>query len=139
MSNNRVNCWEALRAERTTTEPVTADVMVGKAFGLGNQQPSFMQVRLHEEGSTIRAKAHRAKRPEAPGSAANAADDDMICPLVKARAALSGAVQEVAFLSEHRDENQLGVSAGLIWGLKKTTFNGADFATVVLSSYAAQH
>lgn len=36
-------------------------------------------------------------------------------------------------------ENQLGVSAGLIWGLKKTTFNGADFATVVLSSYAAQH
>ena len=36
-------------------------------------------------------------------------------------------------------ENQLGVSAGLIWGLKKTTFNGSDFATVVLSSYAAQH
>ena len=36
-------------------------------------------------------------------------------------------------------ENQLGVSAGLIWGLKKTTFNSADFATIVLSSYAAQH
>ncbi|MDE2471247.1 MAG: N4-gp56 family major capsid protein [Bradyrhizobium sp.] len=36
-------------------------------------------------------------------------------------------------------ENQLGVSAGLIWGLKKTVFNSADFATVVMSSYATTH
>lgn len=36
-------------------------------------------------------------------------------------------------------ENQLGVSAGLIAGLKKTVFNASDFATIVLSSYAAQH
>lgn len=36
-------------------------------------------------------------------------------------------------------ENQLGVSAGLIFGLKKTTFNSADFATIVMSSYATQH
>lgn len=33
-------------------------------------------------------------------------------------------------------ENQLGVSAGLIFGLKKTVFNSADFATIVMSSYA---
>lgn len=36
-------------------------------------------------------------------------------------------------------ENQLGVSAGLIFGLKKTVYNSADFATIVMSSYAAQH
>jgi N4-gp56 family major capsid protein len=36
-------------------------------------------------------------------------------------------------------ENQLGVSAGLIFGLKKTTFNSQDFATIVLSSYATAH
>lgn len=36
-------------------------------------------------------------------------------------------------------ENQLGVSAGLIFGLKKTVYNSADFATVVMSSYAAAH
>ena len=36
-------------------------------------------------------------------------------------------------------ENQLGVSAGLIGGLKKTVFNSADFATIVMSSYATQH
>lgn len=36
-------------------------------------------------------------------------------------------------------ENQLGVSAGLIFGLKKTVFNSADFATIVMSSYATTH
>lgn len=36
-------------------------------------------------------------------------------------------------------ENELGVSAGLIWGLKKTVFNSADYATIVLSSYATTH
>lgn len=32
--------------------------------------------------------------------------------------------------------NQLGVSAGLIWGLKKLVFNSQDFGTLVMSSYA---
>jgi hypothetical protein len=32
--------------------------------------------------------------------------------------------------------NQLGVAAGLIWGLKKTQFNSADFGTITVSSYA---
>lgn len=35
--------------------------------------------------------------------------------------------------------NQLGVSAGLIGGLKKMQFNSKDFSTIVVSSYAAQH
>lgn len=36
-------------------------------------------------------------------------------------------------------ENELGVSAGLIFGLKKSVFNSADYATIVLSSYAVAH
>jgi N4-gp56 family major capsid protein len=32
--------------------------------------------------------------------------------------------------------NQLGVSAGMIWGLKKTQFNSADFSTIVCANYA---
>lgn len=32
-------------------------------------------------------------------------------------------------------ENQLGVSAGSIWGLKKMTFNSLDFSTIVISTY----
>jgi N4-gp56 family major capsid protein len=35
--------------------------------------------------------------------------------------------------------NQLGVSAGMIAGLKKTQFNSEDFGTIVVSSYAAAH
>ena len=33
-------------------------------------------------------------------------------------------------------ENQLGVAAGMICGVKKTVFNGVDFGTIVLSGYA---
>ena len=33
-------------------------------------------------------------------------------------------------------QNQLGVSAGLIWGMKKMVFNSLDFATIVMSGYA---
>lgn len=36
-------------------------------------------------------------------------------------------------------ENELGVSAGTIFGLKKTVFNSSDFASIVCSSYAVQH
>ncbi len=36
-------------------------------------------------------------------------------------------------------ENELGVSAGLIFGMKKTVFNSLDFADVVMSSYGAAH
>ncbi|MDE2100405.1 MAG: N4-gp56 family major capsid protein [Patescibacteria group bacterium] len=36
-------------------------------------------------------------------------------------------------------ENQLGVSAGLIFGLKKTQFNSKDYASVLMSSYAVAH
>jgi N4-gp56 family major capsid protein len=50
------------------------------------------------------------------------------------------AVNKFTWVEELFDyENQLGVSAGLIAGLKKTTFNSADFATIVMSSYAVQH
>lgn len=33
-------------------------------------------------------------------------------------------------------ENQLGVSAAMIWGLKKTIFNSIDFGTIVMSTEA---
>lgn len=33
--------------------------------------------------------------------------------------------------------NQLGVSAGCIWGLKKSQYNSTDFGTIVLASYTA--
>ncbi len=36
-------------------------------------------------------------------------------------------------------ENELGVSAGLIFGMKKAVFNATDYATIVMATYAKQH
>lgn len=48
--------------------------------------------------------------------------------------------QEMSWVEELFDyENQLGVSAGMISGLKKTVFNSQDFGTVVVATYAAAH
>lgn len=35
--------------------------------------------------------------------------------------------------------NQLGVAVGAIFGVKKSVYNSTDFATIVCSTYAAQH
>jgi len=36
-------------------------------------------------------------------------------------------------------ENELGVSVGTIFGMKKTVFNSADFADIIMSTYAVAH
>lgn len=33
-------------------------------------------------------------------------------------------------------QNQIGISAAMIFGLKKMVFNSNDFATIVMSGYA---
>ena len=44
---------------------------------------------------------------------------------------------EMSWVEELFDyKNQLGVSAGMIWGLKKLQFNATDFGTIVMSSHA---
>ena len=48
--------------------------------------------------------------------------------------------QEMTWVEELFDyKNQLGVSAGMIWGLKKTVFNSLDFGVLTISTYAAAH
>jgi N4-gp56 family major capsid protein len=48
--------------------------------------------------------------------------------------------QEMTWVEELFDYgNQLGVSAGLIFGVKKTVFNSADFGTITIPTYAATH
>lgn len=47
---------------------------------------------------------------------------------------------EMSWVEELFDyKNQLGVSAGMIAGLKKTVFNSEDFGTITVSTYAAAH
>lgn len=48
-----------------------------------------------------------------------------------------GGANRMSWVEEMFDyENQLGVSAGMIAGLKKARFNSADFGTIVMSAYA---
>lgn len=48
-----------------------------------------------------------------------------------------GSTSKMDWVEEKFDYgNQLGVSAGMIVGVKKTVFNSADFSTIVLSGYA---
>jgi len=35
--------------------------------------------------------------------------------------------------------NKLGISGGLVWGVKKSVFNSSDFGTIVVSTYAVSH
>ena len=45
--------------------------------------------------------------------------------------------QQMKWVEELFDyENQLGVSAAMIWGLKKSVFNSIDFGTIVCQTYA---
>ena len=47
---------------------------------------------------------------------------------------------EMSWVEEMFDYgNQLGVSAGMIAGIKKTRFNSADFGTIVVPTYAVSH
>jgi N4-gp56 family major capsid protein len=48
--------------------------------------------------------------------------------------------QEMTWVEELFDyKNRLGVSAGMIWGLKKTMFNSLDFGALTISTYAVAH
>lgn len=47
---------------------------------------------------------------------------------------------EMSWVEEVFDyQNQLGVSAGMIFGIKATRFNGTDFGKIVIPSYAVAH
>lgn len=48
-----------------------------------------------------------------------------------------GSPSKMSWIEELFDyKNQLGVSAGMIYGIKKTVFNSVDFGTILLSGYA---
>lgn len=69
------------------------------------------------------------------------------------RAVLCGAqAASIAFGREYEDaplfkwkeeyfdyENQLGIAACTVYGMKKNIFNSEDYSTITLSTYAAKH
>jgi len=83
--------------------------------------------------------------PVAPSSAAAGAGNVRRAVLCGAQAAMLAFGQDnseskftwVEKLFDY--DNRFGVAAGTIFGLKKTQFNSADFATVLMPTYAAAH
>ena len=75
---------------------------------------------------------------EARPSAAFTADEDIVSSARRRAAALKGgSVRSVAGRTSSQDGgNQLLIYAGMIYGIKKTRFNGQDYATVVCSTWA---
>jgi len=50
---------------------------------------------------------------------------------------MNSSPEKMTWVEEYFDyERQLGVSAGMIFGAKKTVFNSIDFGTIVMSSYS---
>jgi len=50
---------------------------------------------------------------------------------------MDNSATKMSWVEERFDyQNQLGVSAGMIFGAKKTRFNSSDYATIVMSGYA---
>jgi len=84
---------------------------------------------------------HEAVRiPNTTGMAANAAyRRGVFCGAQSAAVAFGqgGSINRVDWNEELFDYgNQLGVGAGLIWGMKKLQFNSTDFGTIALAGYA---
>jgi N4-gp56 family major capsid protein len=83
--------------------------------------------------------------PVAPSSSAAGAGNVRRAVLCGAQAAMLAFGQEngpskftwVEKLFDY--DNRFGVAAGTIFGLKKTVFNSADFATVLMPTYAVSH
>jgi N4-gp56 family major capsid protein len=59
------------------------------------------------------------------------------CCLAYGQSAANGSMSWTEELFDYK--NQLGVAGGMIWGMKKTVFNSADFSTIIVPTYAENH
>jgi N4-gp56 family major capsid protein len=98
---------------------------------------------LGEYNGVLLYKANRVTNGvhSTTGAAVTTAKRAVLCGAQAALFAYGGeGGREMTWVEELYDyDNQLGVAAGMIFGLKKTVFNSLDFATVVVSTYGAQH
>jgi hypothetical protein len=93
----------------------------------------------HGESVTTIQQWSRAKRLEAHSPSHEG--EDIVCS-ARQRAAVRKDGHGVATHGEQNSfdyKARLGVSAGMIWGLKKTMFNSLDFGALTISTYAVAH
>ena len=131
------NQTRQLRTNNAANTVTWYDIMRARIQGGEKDQNPIFNGALGEYNGVILHESTRVPAPTASGNSNFY------------RSVLCGA-QAACFATGRRDkgtqmkwveelfdyENQLGVSASLIWGLKKTVFNSIDFGTIVVQTYS---
>jgi len=127
-----------LKTDATANRITWYDIMRARSEGGDINTNPIYNGALGEYNSVIFHESTRVPAPPTNNTAANLR-----------RAVFCGA-QAACFGTGRRDagtqmkwteelfdyENQLGISASMIWGLKKAVYNGIDFSTIVLTTYS---
>jgi len=113
------------------------------AGGIGSKSPIYSDA-LGEYNDVILHKWNRL--PVGISNAGAAQTNTRRAVLCGAQAGSVGFGKEFAKGSHYKwveelfdYERELGVSAQTVWGIKKSTYNNADFATVTVTTYAVPH
>jgi len=132
------NQTRQLRKNNAANTVTWFDIMRARAEGGDLNVNPIYNGALGEYNGVILHESTRV--PLAPTAAQNTAGDVRRAILCGAQAACFGTGKrdgglQMKWVEELFDyENQLGVSASMIWGLKKSVYNSIDFGSIVLSS-----
>ena len=135
------NQTRQLRKNNTADTVTWYDIMRARAEGGDINMNPIYNGALGEYNGVILHESTRV--PLAPAALQDASSAVRRAIFCGAQAACFGTGQrdtgnQMKWVEELFDyENQLGVSAAMIWGLKKSIFNSIDFGSIVLSSKSA--
>lgn len=119
------------------------DIQKAAMAGAQSSKSPIFTGALGEYNGVVLHKANRVTNGVngATGAAITTVKRAVLCGAQAALFAYGGENgQEMSWVEELFDyENQLGVSSGMTFGLKKAQFNSQDFGSVVVSTYAAAH
>lgn len=120
------------------------DIQKAAAAGRSDSQNPIYTGALGEYNGVVLHQTHRVTQGvnSSSGAAISTVRRAVFCGAQAALMAYGkdSEAGEMSWVEELFDYgNSLGVSAGMIAGLKKTRFNSLDFGTVTVSTYAAAH
>lgn len=131
------NQTRQLRTNNTANTVTWYDIMRARVQGGEMDVNPIFNGALGEYNGVI---LHESTRIPAPAASGNSNFYRAVMCGAQAACFATGrrdADRQMKWVEEYFDyENELGVAAGMIWGLKKTVFNGIDFGTIVAQTYS---
>lgn len=133
--------WQVKQMRTTTSDGQWLDIQKAVVSGGARTNNPIFTGALGEYNGVVLHEWTRL--PKAVAVAGTAVDNTRVAVFCGAQAACiafgkgDGRPNSMDWVEEKFDyQNQLGVSAGAIFGLKKTRFNSKDFSTIVVPTYA---